>query len=78
LSVSRTRKTQPTISPAFALRVEILQERADDLGGDRFDVVVPAVFAGVKRAVLLDHPAHVAGTVRAQRYFQLFRLLSDQ
>src|SRR5215468_1938716 len=51
---------------ALALGIEIAHEGGDDLGGERLEAVVPAIFAAVDQAVLGDDPAHVAGARRPQ------------
>ena len=51
---------------ALPRRVVRAQHARDDLGHQRLEFAVPAELAGVQRAVLLDHPAHVAGARLAQ------------
>src|SRR5712691_4937370 len=41
---------------AFAPTVELAQELGDDLGGERLDILVPAVLAAIDRAVAGDDP----------------------
>ncbi len=51
---------------ALGLRVVFAQVAGDDVGHQRFKLRVPSEFACIQRAVLLDHPAHVAGAGIAQ------------
>ena len=49
----------------FARGIELAQELSHDLGGQRLECSAPAVFFSVTGRVPLQHPAHVAGAVRA-------------
>src|SRR5262249_38122923 len=52
---------------ALALSIETAQKFRRELGDQRLELLVPAIFLGVKRAVPADHPAHIADAVRAQK-----------
>src|SRR6185295_14821986 len=51
---------------ALAPSIEVLDEFGGDLGDERLERDVPAVFARVERAVRRRHPAHVARLMRPQ------------
>src|SRR5260221_8107085 len=52
---------------ALALRIEVLEEVLDDSGAQRLELRTPSVLLVVEHRVAIDHPAHVAGAVLAQR-----------
>src|SRR2546430_13203567 len=56
----------------FPRCIERAKEFGRDLGDEPFERGIPAVFAGVERAVALNYPSHVAGPRLAQR-LQLWR-----
>src|SRR5438067_13077494 len=78
--LSATTKTEPHPfaralgDPAAAAPwIEVAQELGDDVGDQRLEQRAPTVLLLVEDAVALDHPAHVAGTVRPQRDFVFCR-----
>ena len=56
---------------ALARRVELADEIGSDPRHQCLELLVPAIFPEIQRAVALDHPAHVPGAVRAQRHLRL-------
>src|SRR5712691_1933800 len=51
---------------ALPLRVVVADELGDDVRDQRLELLAPAVFPGVQRAVALNDPPHVAGSMASQ------------
>src|SRR5215207_8272816 len=56
---------------ALARRLEVPDEGGADLGDERLEAFVPAVFLVVEQGLPVDDPAHVAGLVAAQHDLRL-------
>src|SRR5215208_4766143 len=63
---------------ALAPSVEALDETGADLGDERLEAFVPAVFLVIEDGLTVDHPADVAGPVRAQHVARLSRRLGGE
>src|SRR6185312_13654852 len=52
---------------AFARRIEVCDEVANDAGDQPFEPLVPAILLGIEHAVSVHDPPHVAGLVPTQQ-----------
>lgn len=62
----------------FAGRIEVLDERGEYFGDQRFVAGIPAVFLGVYQALAVDDPADVSAAQRPQALGRLCRLRLEQ